>query len=85
MYFFVDLFLEFLALIIGIVGALCVFAGAIMALIFALLTYIDISSITSFTLPSAFHWSYGVGIILVGVLFMAFSSVMRKRISNPRR
>jgi predicted lysophospholipase L1 biosynthesis ABC-type transport system permease subunit len=83
--FFIDLFLEFLALLLGLVGMVAGFAGALFGLVAAILTYVDISSFTAFELPSSLHWSYGIVILLVGILLMALSSVMRKKIGNPRR
>jgi|GEM_PF-5560673 hypothetical protein len=85
MNFFIDLFLEFLAILICIIGWVCGFAGAIFAIIGAVLAYVNWSLLDSFSLPASFHWSYGIVIMLVGVLLAALSSVMRKRISNPRR
>jgi len=85
MNFIMDVFFEFLAMLLGLVGLICGFAGVLIALIGLLVTYVDITQYVSISLPSWFGWILGVMVLIVGILLMSLSSVMRKRISNPRR
>ena len=91
MSFIMDVFFEFLALLLGLVGMICSFAGVVVVIIGALLSVTSVSNfLTDYlfdpsSLPSWFGWILGVMIVAIGILLMALSSVMRKRISNPRR
>jgi len=82
MSFIMDVFFEFLAMLLGLVGLVCGFAGALITIIGAVIQFdlIDISSFVA--LPSWFGWILGVMVLAVGVLLMSLSSVMRKRIGR---
>ncbi len=89
MAFVMDVFFEFLAMLLGFVGLLCSFAGGLIAVIGAVITYtdfeetiadlVDLSSLSSFV-----NLTIGVIIVVAGILMMSLSSVMRKRIARPR-
>ena len=82
MSFIMDVFFEFLAMLLGLVGLICGFAGVLIAIVGILLTYVDISQYVDVTLPSWFGWILGLMVLIVGVLLMSLSSVMRKRIGR---
>ena len=93
MSFIVDVFFEMLAMLLGLIGIICAFAGVVVTILGVLLS---LSQVTDFllntfdlnvteSLPSWFGWILGVMVVIVGILMMSLSSVMRKRISHPGR
>jgi uncharacterized membrane protein required for colicin V production len=84
MTFVMDVFFEFLAMLLGFIGLLCSFAGALVAIVGALTTYVDITEYVSVTVPSFINLTIGAVILVAGILLMSLSSVMRKRIARPR-
>ncbi|MFC1951286.1 hypothetical protein ACFLXN_02640 [Chloroflexota bacterium] len=84
--FIMDVFFEFLAMLMGFVGLLCAGAGFIVILygVIAQFTSIDLAGYVNLTLPTWFNWQLGVMIMVVAVLLMSLSSVMRKRIGRVK-
>jgi hypothetical protein len=84
-----DLFFEFLAMLLGFIGLLASFAGGVIAVLGAVIAYtnieetiIDLVDLT--TMSSFINVTIGAVILVVGILLMALSSVMRKRIGRVK-
>jgi len=88
--FIMDVFFEMLAMLLGLLGLVASAAGVLITIAGFLF---DVSSVSSFlaehlfdpaTLPSWFGWILGVMVLVIGILMMALSSVMRKRIGRVK-
>ena len=90
MSFIMDVFFEMLAMLLGLLGLVASAAGVLITIVGVLL---GLSQVTNFldntfgvvlNLPSWFGWILGVMVLVVGILMMALSSVMRKRIGRVK-
>ena len=83
MNFIMDVFFEFLAMLLGLIGILCAFGGVLIAIVgFALNVEFVADLLSGVALPSYFGWILGLMVLIVGILLMSLSSVMRKRIGR---
>lgn len=82
MNFLMDVFFEFLAMLLGLVGLVCGFAGGLIVIVGLVLQFTSIDISQWVDLPSWFGWILGLMVLIVGVLLMSLSSVMRKRIGR---
>jgi cell division protein FtsX len=89
--FIIDVFFEMLAMLLGLLGMVVSAAGVLITIVGILLALPQVTdfllSTFDFTpnLPTWFGWILGVMVLAIGVLMMALSSVMRKRIGRVKR
>ena len=83
MNFIMDVFFEFLAMLLGLVGMICAFGGVLIVIVgFALNVQFVADLLSDVALPSYFGWILGLMVLIIGILLMSLSSVMRKRIGR---
>jgi len=83
--FIMDVFFEFLAMLMGFVGLLCAGAGLIVILYGVINQFTTVlTDYVNLSLPAWFGWQLGAMVLVVAILLMSLSSVMRKRIGRVK-
>ena len=83
--FIMDVFFEFLAMLMGFIGLLCAGVGLIVILYGVINQFTTVlTDYVNLSLPAWFGWQLGAMVLIVAILLMSLSSVMRKRIGRVK-